>query len=345
MPPFAADRRSQFALPLLAAILLASFGCAALCSLADAAPIVLPAQPAAPAATILKGQSGWVGGVAFAPDGDTVATAGADGNVRFWDASGKLQHRLTAHDDIVSAVAYSADGKTFATASFDGTVKVWTADRKPLHTFGGARGAVLTVAFNPNGKALAAGGLDGDVRVWELTDKEPQPRKMRAHGSWVNAVAYKPDGFGLASVGSDNEVRFNPAIGKSLTVRPKLAEVRSVAYSPDGKLLAAGTRYGVTAVFDSDGDVVAKLKGKHTGDVWGVAFSPDGRLLAVADGDWNKPSDVVLYDSSAWKEIARLPHTNEVLCVAFHPKKPLLAAGAWDGTARVWDVSDFGKGK
>lgn len=294
---------------------------------------------------ILKGQSGWVGGVAFAPDGDALVTASSDGNVRFWDASGKLKHTLKAHDDIVSAVAYSTDGKTLATASFDGTVKVWTADGKPLHTFGGARGAVLTVAFNPNGRSLAAGGLDGDVRVWELADKEPQPRKMRAHASWVNAVAFKPDGFGLASVGSDNEIRFNPAIGKSITVRPKLAEVRSAAYSPDGKLLAVGTRYGVTAVFDSGGDVVAKLKGKHTGDVWGVSFSPDGKWLAVADGDWNKPSDVVLYETSTWKEAARLPHTNEVLCVAFHPKKPLLAAGAWDGTARVWDLTDFGKEK
>lgn len=327
MPPTAAVRvRISFVLPLAAAIGFASLG------------------RAAPDPLTLKEHTGWVGGIAFAPDG-TLATSSADGTVKFWDATGKLQHTLKAHDDIVSAVAFSKDGIRFATASFDGTVKLWAADRKILHTFRAGRGAVLTVAFNPNGKALSAGGMDGTVRAWELDDQEPRARTQRVHGSWANAIAYRPDGLGMASVSSDNEVRFNPEIGKLLIVRPKLAEVRSVAYSPDGKLLATGTRYGVTAVWDESGDAVATLKGKHTGDVWGVAFSPDGKWLAVGDGDWNKPSDVVLWDTTAWKEVARLPHTSEVLCVAFHPKKPLLAAGAWDKTARVWNLSELSKGK
>jgi WD40 repeat protein len=117
--------------------------------------------------------------------------------------------------------------------------------------------------------------------------------------------------------------------------------VRSVAWSPDSKRLATGTRYGITKVWDNNGDEVASLKGKHTGDVWGVAFSADGKLLAAGDGDWNKPSDVVLWDTKSWKERARLAHTNEVLCVAWHPQKPVLAAGAWDRTVRVWDVTDM----
>jgi WD40 repeat protein len=159
----------------------------------------------------------------------------------------------------------------------------------------------------------------------------------------VNAVAYRPDGEGLASVSSDNEIRFNPSIGKLIVIRPKLAEVRSACFSPDSKLLATGTRYGITKVWDHNGDEVASLKNRHGGDVWSVAFSHDGKLLAVADGDWNKPSDIALYDTATWKERARLKHTNEVLCIAFHPKKPILAAGAWDKTAKVWDLTELVK--
>jgi WD40 repeat protein len=224
---------------------------------------------------------------------------------------------------------------------------VWTAKRQPVSTFRGERGAVLTVAFNPNGRALAAGGIDGTVRVWELdSDKqEPSGRVQRTHSSWVNSVAYRPDGEGLASVSSDNEIRFNPSIGKLIVIRPKLAEVRSACFSPDSKLLATGTRYGITKVWDHNGDEVASLKNRHGGDVWSVAFSHDGKLLAVADGDWNKPSDIALYDTATWKERARLKHTNEVLCIAFHPKKPILAAGAWDKTAKVWDLTELLKDK
>jgi WD40 repeat protein len=156
----------------------------------------------------------------------------------------------------------------------------------------------------------------------------------------VNALAHSPDGSYLASASSDNTVAIGgPVLNR--TFSPKAAEVRSLAWSPDSRLLAAGTRYGITKVWDvKKGNEVASVKGKG-GDVWGVAFSHDGKTLAVADGDWNKPSDVVLWDTATWKELARLKHTNEVLCVAFHPTKPILAAGAWDKTVRVWDLTEL----
>ncbi len=315
-------------------------------SLVVAITYVTAGTAALPEPVTLKGHTGWVAGVAFAPDGKTVATASADGSVKFWDAAtGKLQATLDAHDDIVSAVTYSKDGTHFATASFDGTAKLWTADRKPVHTLRAGRGAVLTVAFNPNNKALATAGIDGVVRVWDFdTKQEPRGRFLRRHGSWANAITYRPDGTGLASVGSDNEVWFNPLPGRLMIVRPSAAEVRSVAYAPNGQWLATGTRYGVTKVWDNDGDEVATLKGKG-GDVWAVGFSPDGTLLAVTDGDWDKPSDIVLFDTKTWKERGRLKHTNEVLCLTWHPTKPVLAAGAWDKTAKVWDVTELVKGK
>lgn len=320
-----------------------SLNCVLVCFAAIAFASMCHAAPPEP--LTLKEHKGWVSGVAFSPDGTTLATASADGTVKFWDATtGKPQSSVAAHDDIVSAVAYSKDGTHLVTASFDGTVKVWTS-AKPgelMQTFKGHRGAVLTVGFNPNGRALAAGGIDGTVRVWELDRKnEEGGRIQRRHGSWVNAIAFRPEGQGLlASVSSDNEIRFNPAIGRLVTLRPNLAEVRSVAWSHDSKWLATGTRYGITKVWDNSGDEVASLKNKHGGDVWAVGFSHDGKLLATVDGDWNKPSDVVLYDTKTWKEFARLKHTNEVLCVAWHPKKLVLAAGAWDKTTKVWDLSE-----
>ena len=79
--------------------------------------------------------------------------------------------------------------------------------------------------------------------------------------------------------------------------------------------------------------------GGATSEIFQLRFSPDGKTLATGDADWNKPSDIVLWNTTTWKERARLKHTNEVLCIAFHPTKPIIAAGAWDKTVKVWDLN------
>ncbi|HEX4611485.1 MAG TPA: hypothetical protein VH092_25045, partial [Urbifossiella sp.] len=107
---------------------------------------------------------------------------------------------------------------------------------------------------------------------------------------------------------------------------------------PDGKWLAAGTRYGVVKVWDiTVGKDVASLKG-HAGDVWAVAFSADGAILASGDGDWNRPGDIRLWNTAGWTERAALRHTGEVLSLAFAPDRPRLAAGSWDKTVKVWTL-------
>jgi WD40 repeat protein len=124
------------------------------------------------------------------------------------------------------------------------------------------------------------------------------------------------------------------------SLEPRAAELRSLAFSPAGKLLAVGTRYGLVKVYDpATGKELATLKG-HAGDVWAVAFSPDGKTLASGDGDWDRPGDIRLWDTTTWKEKGKLQHSGEVLCLAFSPTKNVLAAGSWDKTVKLWDLGD-----
>jgi WD40 repeat protein len=84
-------------------------------------------------------------------------------------------------------------------------------------------------------------------------------------------------------------------------------------------------------------DEKATLRG-HAGDVWAIAFNLDGTTLASGDGDWNRPGDIRLWDTSTWKERGQLQHSGEVLSMAFAPKVNVLAAGSWDKTVKVWTL-------
>jgi WD40 repeat protein len=125
----------------------------------------------APVAAPGGGNGNAVGGVAFSPDGHTLAFGSADGTVVLWDvrARRRLGQPLAGHLVPVFAVAFSRDGQMLASGFRDGTVVVWDVrNRRRLEELAGHTGPVYGVAFDPDGQTLASGGSDGTVVLWDL---------------------------------------------------------------------------------------------------------------------------------------------------------------------------------
>ena len=141
-------------------------------------------------------------GVAFSPDGTTIASAAIDGTVWLWDTeTWELKQTLTVKS-LVSSVVFSPDGLTLAGGSNDGTVLLWDTETWELrHTLTGHLDEVYRVAFSPDGRTLASAIADGTVRLWDTETWEPKRTLTDGYASRMVSIAFSPDGQTLASAG------------------------------------------------------------------------------------------------------------------------------------------------
>jgi serine/threonine-protein kinase len=170
-------------------------------------------------------------------------------------------------------------------------------------------------------------------------------RVVKGHRGWVMAVAFSQDRNMLASGGVDGAVIlrcFSKARPKEQFLpRVHQAGVHSVAFSPDGKLLATGSGSldGLVFLWDLRGEEpepVAVLRG-HSATVEALAFSPDSKLLASAGTD----RMVRLWDITAKgaEERATLKgHTDTIKTLAFSPDCRVVASAGQDEKIRLWSV-------
>lgn len=257
-------------------------------------------------AELYRGHVGPV--LALSAGSRVIVSGGADGKVIVWDiANGKPAQTLAAGAP-VRAVAASPVGGLIASACEAASVQIWdAATGKPSLKLDGASDWLLSLAISVDGKALAAGGYDGKLRVWELSG-----------GKKLVEVAAQPA---------------SPANGPAAP----LNIVSTVAFSPDGKLLALGGSDGQVHVFQAaDGKLLRSLPG-HTGTVTSLAFHPAGELIASA----SKDRTIRLWNVAGGQPLKVLEgHTAWVQGVAFLARGTRLASAGADQTMRLWDLTD-----
>jgi WD40 repeat protein len=264
-------------------------------------------------------------------------------------AVAKLAQTATGLGAPAVGLAVRGDAKRLVVACEDGTLRVWPleedkvalADAKPSALKAHA-GPVTAVAAG--GATVASAGADAKVRLWPAAGDKPA--QTLAAPAVVRALAVSTDGKVVASAGDGAVQLWDAGTGK---VGRKLSGptdwVLALAFSPDGKQLAAGGQDGRLWLWDvSTGakrfDVLAqapvppKAPAPPVNVVSALAFSPDGKQIALGGSD----ARVYLFGADGKFQRPTQPpgHTGSVTALAFHPGGAVLASASTDRTLRLW---------
>jgi WD40 repeat protein len=288
--------------------------------------------------------------VEYAPNGESLALAGENGQAGVWNDDGEQIATHNAPRGRVDTIRWSPDGHTIVTAGADHIARLWSPGGTLRKELTGHRGAILHVAFvpavNDEPATLLTASMDNTVRSWGV-DKGVHRMTFRGHAAGVRRVDVRADGGRFVTASGDWTARLWSPRNASESVKMPIVgqDVYDLEWSPECSWLGSSSANGLSRLFAAPGrgrPITHKLGGaSHQ-----LTFSQDGQWMAAGSSagealirTCKKPSTSGR-DCAEWEErvdvLVPPRHGDAVDALAWGGSPPFLVAAYEDGIARIW---------
>ena len=293
------------------------------------------------------GQVSKADNVATSSDGKLIATGTEEGDVHLWDAHNKrMLYLLKGRNRGVSSLSFSNDGRFIMVGDGAGRVTLWGRNNKKrllqiqAHKYG-----KVIAALSPDSKYLVTSSSESSIlKLWDVETKQAL-HTFIGHFDKMNDVAFSPDGNHFVSASQDGTVKLWNVQTKELEhtflSAKKVKEFLSVAYSPNGQYLAAGTNSAPYKEYVIEVWDVKKRKHLHTLEghkksVKSVNFNAESNLLVSGSAD----GFTKIWDFKRGKVLHTLKqNVKGINSVSFtRDSKNVLVIGG-DGVTQFWNLA------
>jgi len=305
--------------------------------------------------SVLRGHHSQIRDLDFSPDGKEVVSISDDGTVKIWATVGPGSvPSLAGHESRVNQAIFTDDGQYLASVGGDFYAMIWEVEScKNTKILTHTLKDVKDIAFCDEDRFLvtASAAIDSDcpeerapfegaLCVWDWRQgdviyEEKMDNKVLA------VDAFDPERWIAAGLEDGQVVLWTLSprggLGHSERFNPHSHAVTTIAFSPDGRWLATGSKDKMVQIKDLETGISSTLK--IYSEVRDIAFCThewrSNHWLAIASND----GSVALWDAARGEELKKFPetHTQEAMSVAFSPDGSRLASGAFDGSVKLWD--------